>query len=268
MVRNTDKDWEVLGERDPYWGVITHDKYRRRNLTEEALREFYATGARYTDLLLETIRARLDPGFAPARVLDFGCGVGRVSVPLAKQCRQVVGVDVSPRMLAEARARCASLGVTNARFVVGDDSLGCVSETFDLIHAFIVLQHIPRQRGMHIVCRLISLLAERGVCVLHLGYAEGRRPHPGADAPLARRIRHGAGQLARQMAGPLLSRIRPRVEKSGPAPIRSYEYDLNAAFKVLQEAGIRRLHVEYTDHAGLYGVILFFQQLRDAAYMA
>lgn len=268
MVRKTDRDWERLGETEPHWGVITHDTYRQRNLTEAALREFYETGERYTDVLLQTIRERLDPHFAPERVLDFGCGVGRVTIPLAKRCELAVGVDVSPGMLDEARARCASLGITNARFVRSDDSLSRVSQTFDLIHAFIVMQHIPPRRGMAIVARLISLLSEGGICVLHVGYGERRRPNPGAGAPLVSKMRYRVRQLARNVAGPLLSRVRPRVEKSGPAPIRSYDYDLNAVFEVLQAAGIRRMHVEYTDHAGLYGAILFFQHVPDAEYMA
>jgi SAM-dependent methyltransferase len=268
VARNTDKDWELLGEAEPYWGVITHEEYRRRNLSEEAIAEFYKTGEDYADLLLETIRSRLDSGFAPGRVLDFGCGVGRVAIPLASRSKLVVGADVSPGMLAEARARCASLGIANARFVRVDDSLGDLGDAFDLIHAFIVMQHIPPQRGMAILRRLVGLLAENGVCVLHFGYAEQRPPRPGSGAPLVHKIRHRAIQLARDFAGPLVARLRPRAERSGPAPIHSFHYDLNAVFETLQKVGIRRVHVEYTDHAGQYGVILFFQRVPGARYIA
>ena len=85
MARNTDGDWRVLAEAEPYWASITHDKYRRENLTEEAIGQFYETGEPYVALILDTIRARLDPDFAPRRALDFGCGVGRVLVPLAER---------------------------------------------------------------------------------------------------------------------------------------------------------------------------------------
>ncbi len=151
---------------------------------------------------------------------------------------------------------------------MGEDSLEDRSQSFDLIHAFIVMQRIPPPRGVAILRRLIDLLAEGGVCALHVGYGERLRRHPGADASLDRRVRHRVGRLARRVAQPLFSRVRPRVDRSGPAPVRSYEYDLNAVFKIVQEAGIRRMHVEYTDHASLYGVILFFQLVADAAYIA
>ena len=38
-------------------------------------------------------------------VLDLGCGIGRVSAALAPRCRSVLGLDVSPKMVAEARRR-------------------------------------------------------------------------------------------------------------------------------------------------------------------
>ena len=262
-VPDTDREWRVLGEKDPYWGVITHDKYRLNNLTEESVEEFYDTGERYTDRLLETIRVRLDPDFAPATALDFGCGVGRVLIPLARRCKEAVGVDVSQGMLDVARTRCDAVGVSNARLIAGGDALSNLSRTFDLVHAFIVLQHVPPVRGMQILRRLVELVGERGVGVLHVGYGESEAPARAGAGPRA-----AAGQFARRIARPLVARLRPRVERSGPAPVRSFEYDLNAAFAILQEAGIRRMHVEFTDHAGLYGVMMFFRRSREAGYVA
>lgn len=46
-------------------------------------------------------------GLSPpgTRVLDFGCGIGRIAAPLATDGSTVLGVDVSPRMIAEAQRR-------------------------------------------------------------------------------------------------------------------------------------------------------------------
>jgi SAM-dependent methyltransferase len=41
--------------------------------------------------------------FAPRRVLDAGCGTGRVAIELARRGVEVLGVDVDPSMLATAR---------------------------------------------------------------------------------------------------------------------------------------------------------------------
>ena len=37
----TDKDWEKWGASDPYFGVISNDKYRRNNLTNDSREDFF-----------------------------------------------------------------------------------------------------------------------------------------------------------------------------------------------------------------------------------
>src|SRR5438874_1693788 len=44
----------------------------------------------------------------PGRLLDLGCGTGRLLVPFAQRGSFVVGVDLSPEMLAVARARATA----------------------------------------------------------------------------------------------------------------------------------------------------------------
>lgn len=48
--------------------------------------------------------------FAPARVLDAGCGAGRVALELHRRGVAVVGVDLDPDLLDRARRRAPSLG--------------------------------------------------------------------------------------------------------------------------------------------------------------
>ncbi len=49
-------------------------------------------------------RIGLDPG---ARVLDIACGTGNVTIPLARRGAMATGLDMTPHLLAEARARAA-----------------------------------------------------------------------------------------------------------------------------------------------------------------
>jgi SAM-dependent methyltransferase len=67
---------------------------------------FDALAAAGTDVHGEATLVR---SFGPARVLDAGCGTGRVAIELARHGIEVVGVDVDPGMLDTARARAPEL---------------------------------------------------------------------------------------------------------------------------------------------------------------
>ena len=55
------------------------------------------------------------------RVLDLCCGIGRISVPLAKQRFNVLGVDISPDFIKRAARYAESKQVSSrTKFVVGD----------------------------------------------------------------------------------------------------------------------------------------------------
>ncbi len=67
--------------------------------------------------------ADLVASYGPRRVLDAGCGTGRVAIELARRGIDVLGVDVDPRMLDTARANAPTL-----RWVLGDLAAGLASE--------------------------------------------------------------------------------------------------------------------------------------------
>lgn len=56
-----------------------------------------------------------------ARLLDVGCGTGEDALFLASRGRSVVGVDVSPAMVEQARSKAVTLGIApqRVRFEVG-----------------------------------------------------------------------------------------------------------------------------------------------------
>lgn len=53
------------------------------------------------------------------RLLDLGCGTGELTLPLASHFEEVVGLDASEDMIAEAKSKASEQGVSNARWVAG-----------------------------------------------------------------------------------------------------------------------------------------------------
>ncbi len=164
------RQWERFGRWDPYYAVCAVDGFRRENLDDAARERFFASGETHVDGILASVRTLVAPGFAPRTVLDHGCGVGRLVIPFARRAERVVGVDVSPSMLDEARRNCDALGLTNVE-LVGADRLGTLAPEFDLVHSFIVLQHVPTRTGERIFADLASLVAPGGVGVVHVPIA-------------------------------------------------------------------------------------------------
>src|ERR1035441_8655803 len=81
----------------------------------------------------------LDPS---AEVLEIGCGVGRLLVPLAKRVAVVHGVDISPVMIEKSKEYAAD--APNVKTVLTDGSLAhLATESLDFVFSFIVFQHIP-----------------------------------------------------------------------------------------------------------------------------
>src|SRR5580700_5128335 len=124
---STDTAWEEWGRRDPYFGVITNPQFRSAGIDENAKREFFASGEHHVHGVMSTIRKHIDPKFAPRTVLDFGCGVGRLLIPFAKIAEAVVGLDVSPSMLEEARRNCDEQRLHNVRLFRSDDTLSTLT---------------------------------------------------------------------------------------------------------------------------------------------
>jgi len=69
--------------------------------------------ARFLDLLAQE---PLDRG----RILDVGCGEGRLSLPLAPAAKWVVGLDREASLIEEARRRAAAAHLANVEFHVAD----------------------------------------------------------------------------------------------------------------------------------------------------
>lgn len=79
------------------------------------------------------------------KVLEIGYGTGIISLGIADKVNRVIGVDISPRMIAVAKDKAEKLAVDNVDFIIRDGySIDYEKETFDVIFLFNVL-HIVKE---------------------------------------------------------------------------------------------------------------------------
>ncbi|MEP7705260.1 class I SAM-dependent methyltransferase [Paraglaciecola sp. 25GB23A] len=72
------------------------------------------------------------PRIKDAKVLELGCGTGRLTIPLAKNGYNITGVDFTSSMLQKAKAKTTRAGL-NIEFIEADMRTLSLSEKFDLI---------------------------------------------------------------------------------------------------------------------------------------
>ena len=103
-------------------------------------------------------------------VLEVGCGTGRVTLRLAQEGVPIVGMDLSPAMLAAARQK--SQGLPNMRWIEGDMQAFELGERFDLIlmpgHSFQFML-TPADQLACLNC-IRRHLASGGKLVVHLDH--------------------------------------------------------------------------------------------------
>jgi trans-aconitate methyltransferase len=159
---STDEVWKAYGKDDPYHGVLSYTEFSRENLSADSLEKFFQSGEAAIAALLSSIH-HSGIVLRMGRALDFGCGVGRLLIPLANRFKEAVGVDVSEGMLAEAKKN-----VDHRQFKNVSLSEEIPNLEFDLIHSALVFQHIEAARGVKIILDCWSRVSPGGLLAVQV----------------------------------------------------------------------------------------------------
>ena len=160
--RSTTSDWETLGREDPLWAVFVTPGARGGRWD---LKAFLATGRAEVNHALDRL-ADLSPSTGRTHVLDFGCGVGRLSLALADHFERVTGVDAAAAMLERAKE------ITGDRctFVLNQaaDLSFMKDGTVDVAYSSLVLQHLPRDHALGYLREMLRVTRSDGCVVVQV----------------------------------------------------------------------------------------------------
>jgi len=133
------QDWDARARENARHYVATG----REEWSDE---DFFASGDETIARFILTDRINVCQGRDPStmRVLEIGCGAGRVTHALSKLFGEVHAVDVSGEMIARARAALSDRPNVHLYQNNGSDLSVVPPQEFDFAFSFIVFQHIPR----------------------------------------------------------------------------------------------------------------------------
>jgi SAM-dependent methyltransferase len=127
--------WDARAREDALFFVDSRMAYSAPD--EE---RFWRGGEEALERLLGVLGAEIPPD---STVVDIGCGVGRLTRPLARAARQVSAIDISSEMLAEAQR--LNEGLENVEWLHSDgESLQPIADaSVDVCISHVVFRHIP-----------------------------------------------------------------------------------------------------------------------------
>ena len=94
------------------------------------------------NLVCQAVEKQIDL-LSDKEILDFGGGTGLLALPLAKQAKSVTLVDISEKMLEQARLKAEQQEIKNIQFLEQDLLKSPLKQEFDLIVVCRVLHHMP-----------------------------------------------------------------------------------------------------------------------------
>ena len=165
LMERVRREWQQLGENDPYWSVLSEERYRSKKLTGSEVLDFLGRG-RDSAELIGLFEGRSRQTVSNGTCFELGCGVGRVTCHLAKRFERVIAADISPGNIALCKENLESVGLTNVDYLLVDDLADYPAQpAFDFLYSVIVLQHNTPPIQKFILDSLLPKIRPGGGCL-------------------------------------------------------------------------------------------------------
>lgn len=166
-------EWWNLYRMRSYWNSCAQENARKHIAIDDWGNEedFHQSGLRDLKKILNGSAATISVG---ARVLEIGCGIGRLLKPLALERRdlEIYGVDVSSEMIVQGKERLSVYPNIYLSQVNGKDLDPFGNDFFDFIFSYVTFQHIPRPYVYDLFQEVNRVIKKKGIFTFQMQYLE------------------------------------------------------------------------------------------------
>ncbi len=239
--------WEKFARSDPYWAVLTDDRYKG-SLDAAARESFFQSGSAFVDMACDNIKRHFGRTIAEAdAAIDFGCGVGRLTLPMARICHRVAGIDVSETMRKECLRNARRMGQRNIQCHEGPEELAAGVQRFNWLNSYIVFQHIEARQGYRLFDSLLRLMAPDAVISVHFTLFKDKRH--------AHYMTNSLGYFSVDESG--VTDYHANGDYYPADTMMMNDYRLDRLVQILHSHGFRRHFIEMEDHDGMHGAVVY-----------
>jgi SAM-dependent methyltransferase len=160
--------WTHMGAVRPYHSVLTNPIFLEQNINEAAIKQFWMSGEREAEGIWRILNRYGFVDFHSKDCIEYGCGMGRVTLPLAKIFSKVTAYDISSTHLSFAKGRALDGGYRNIDFHLCDDKLNAEYGGCDFFYSRIVFQHNPPPLMRELVYLMLQSLRPKGIAIFQL----------------------------------------------------------------------------------------------------
>ncbi len=156
--------WDKFGQTDPLWSILSMPNKTGNRWDVD---EFFATGETEVERLIQYL-ASLDLTLPGGQALDFGCGIGRVTQPLAHHFEVCHGLDIAPTMIDLANQYNKQGNRCQFHLNEREDLSLFADGSLNFIYCVITFQNMaPRYTKQYLV-EFLRILAPQGLLLFQI----------------------------------------------------------------------------------------------------
>lgn len=163
--------WEEKAKSNPLFAIMSQENLvdATVDLTEDQLSLFYERGEHFWQRWFQTLLWETNDK-KELRILDYGCGMGRIANQAANFSNHTYGVDISKTQIEYAKKYCPNSDqIQFLSLNENDFTIPLQNDFFDIVYSYAVLQHIKLKSSLELaVNEMCRVLKKNGILKIQI----------------------------------------------------------------------------------------------------